>query len=349
MDTAGKVIKCKAAVTWEPQKPLSIEEIEVDPPGPHEVRIQIVASGVCRSDSYYLSGKDPKIQYPIILGHEGAGIVESVGEGVTSVKPGDKVIPLWMPQCSKCESCLSPETNLCTKNLLPFKKGFAPEAVSKFRCKGKQLHQFVGISTFSQYTIVADYAVAKISDAAPLNKVCLIGCCIATGYGASLNTAKVKPGSTCAIFGLGGVGLAAVMGCKVAGASHIFAIDIEESKFKIAKELGATKCLNPLRFQKPIHEVLLELTDGGVDCTIECIGNVEIMLSAVQACREGCGTAVIIGLAAPEQTIALPPIATLLGCTIKGSLFGASELLCCCKTLKAKDFEWHNVVIKGET
>lgn len=277
---------------------------------------------MCRSDAYGLSGKDPNIQYPIILGHEGAGIVESVGEGVTTVKPGDKVIPLWMPQCGKCEGCLSPKTNLCAKVKLPFKKGFVPPTVSKFRCKGKRVYQFAGASTFSQYTVVDDYAVVKIDDRAPLNKVCLIGCGIATGYGASLNTAQVKPGSTCAVFGLGGVGLAAVMGCKVAGASQIFAIDIEESKFEIAKEFGATKCLNPEKVQKPIHDVLQELTDGGVDYAIECIGNVDVMLSAVQACREGWGTAVFIGVAGPGQTVAIPPNAVLLGCSIKGSLFG---------------------------
>ncbi|XP_043917319.1 alcohol dehydrogenase class-3-like isoform X2 [Protopterus annectens] len=319
--TAEKVIKCKAAVAWEAGK-ISIEEIEVAPPKAHEVRIKIVATGVCRSDAFGLSGVDQLVTFPAILGHEGAGIVESVGEGVTVVKPGDKVIPLYMPQCRECGSCLSSKTNMCSKLRNTNKLGLMPDSTTRFTCKGQAIHHFLGTSTFAEYTVVADVSLAKIDDAAPLEKVCLIGCCIPTGYGAALNTAKVEPGSTCAVFGLGGVGLAAVMGCKAAGASRIFGIDIKKEKFEKAKLMGATDCLSPEDYEKPIHEVLIEKTGAGVDYAIECIGNVDVMKSAVDACRPDWGTAVIIGIAAPGKSISIVPVKLLFGFTLKGSIFG---------------------------
>ncbi|XP_015425500.1 PREDICTED: alcohol dehydrogenase class-3 isoform X3 [Myotis davidii] len=271
------VIKCKAAVAWEAGKPLSIEEVEVAPPKAHEVRIKIIATAVCHTDAYTLSGADPEGSFPVILGHEGAGIVESVGVGVTKLKAGDTVIPLYIPQCGECKFCLNPKTNLCQKIRVTQGKGLMPDGTSRFTCKGKKILHYMGTSTFSEYTVVADISVAKIDPLAPLDKVCLLGCGISTGYGAAVNTAKVEPGSTCAVFGLGGVGLAVIMGCKVAGASRIIGVDINKDKFARAKEFGACECISPQDFSKPIQEVLVEMTDGGVDYSFECIGNVKVM------------------------------------------------------------------------
>ncbi|XP_063280482.1 alcohol dehydrogenase class-3-like [Prinia subflava] len=271
------VIKCKAAVAWEESKPLSIEEVEVAPPKAHEVRIKIVATAVCHTGAYTLSGADPKGCFPVILGHEGAGIVESVGEGVTKVKKGDTVIPLYISQCGECKFCKNPKTNLCQKIRITQGKGVMPDGTSRFTCKGKQIYHFMGTSTFCEYTVVADISVAKIDAAAPLDKVFLLGCGISMGYGAAVNTAKVEPGSTCAVFGLGGVGLTVIIGCKIAGASQITGIDINKDKYAKAQEFGATECISPQNSRKPIQEVLVEMTDGGVDYSFECIGNVGVM------------------------------------------------------------------------
>ncbi|KAM9143828.1 uncharacterized protein ACDP82_007541 [Pangshura tecta] len=319
---ASGVIKCKAAVAWEAGKPLSIEEVEVAPPKAHEVRIKVVATAVCHTDAYTLSGADPEGCFPVILGHEGAGIVESVGEGVTKLKPGDTVIPLYVPQCGECKFCLNPKTNLCQKIRVTQGKGLMPDGTSRFTCKGKQIYHFMGTSTFSEYTIVADISVAKIDAAAPLDKVCLLGCGISTGYGAVINTAKVEPGSTCAVFGLGGVGLAVIMGCKVAGASRIIGVDLNKDKFAKAKEFGATECINPQDFKKPIQEVLVELTDGGVDYSFECIGNVGVMRAALESCHKGWGVSVIVGVAAAGQEISTRPFQLVTGRTWKGTAFG---------------------------
>ncbi|XP_032878622.1 alcohol dehydrogenase class-3 isoform X1 [Amblyraja radiata] len=320
--TAGKVIKCRAAVAWEAGKPLSIEEVEVAPPKAHEVRIQVVATGVCHTDSFTLSGADSEGRFPVILGHEGAGIVESVGEGVTSFKAGDRVIPLYIPQCGECKFCLNPKTNLCQKIRVTQGQGLMPDKTSRFTCKGQQLHHYMGTSTFSEYTVVADISLAKIDPAAPLDKVCLLGCGISTGYGAALNTAKVEPGSTCAVFGLGGVGLAVIMGCKAAGASRIIAVDINKDKFTKAQEFGATEFVNPKDHVKPIQEVLVEMTDGGVDYSFECIGNVMTMRAALEACHKGWGTSVILGVAPSGQEIATRPFQLITGRVWKGSAFG---------------------------
>ncbi|MGH0154506.1 UNVERIFIED_CONTAM: hypothetical protein FKN15_029401 [Acipenser sinensis] len=322
LPTGLKVIKCKAAVAWEAKKPLSVEEVEVAPPKAHEVRIKIIATGVCHTDAYTLSGADPEGLFPVILGHEGAGIVESVGEGVTKFKPGDKVIPLYIPQCGECKFCKNPKTNLCQKIRITQGQGLMPDKTSRFTCKGKSIYHFMGTSTFSEYTVVADISVAKVDDSAPLDKVCLLGCGISTGYGAALNTAKVEPGSTCAVFGLGAVGLATIMGCKAAGASRIIAVDINKDKFEKAKEFGATECLNPQDHSKPVQEVLVEMTDGGVDYSFECIGNVGVMRSALEACHKGWGTSVIIGVAASGQEISTRPFQLVTGRTWKGTAFG---------------------------
>lgn len=327
MSTAGKVIKCKAAVLWETKKPFSIEDIEVAPPKAHEVRIKMVATGVCRSDDHVVAGS-LCTPLPAVLGHEGAGIVESIGEGVTSVKPGDKVIPLFSPQCGKCRICKHPESNFCMKNDLAQPRGTLLDGTSRFTCKGKSIHNFISTSTFSQYTVVDEMAVAKIDGASPLDKVCLIGCGFSTGYGSAVKVAKVTPGSTCAVFGLGGVGLSVIIGCKTAGAARIIAVDINKDKFAKAKELGATECINPLDYSKPIHEVLQEMTDGGVDFSFEVIGHLDTTMSSLLSSHASCGVSVLVGVPPHAQSLSVNPFLLLLGRTWKGAIFGG---------LKSKD------------
>ncbi|XP_077789990.1 alcohol dehydrogenase 1B isoform X1 [Podarcis muralis] len=322
MSTAGKVIKCKAAVVWEVKKPFSIVEIEVAPPKAHEVRIKILASGVCRSDDHVLSGA-LQVKFPIILGHEAAGVVESVGEGVTCVKPGDKVIPLFAPQCGECSTCKHPRGNLCKMGDLGVPTGLMLDGTSRFTYKGQQIYSFAKTSTFAEYTVVHESAVVKIDAAAPPEKVCLIGCGFSTGYGAAINTAKVESGSTCAVFGLGGVGLSTVMGCKAAGASRIIGVDTNKDKFPKAKEMGATECVNPLDFKKPINEVLYGLTDGeGVDYSFEVIGRTDTMTAALASCHMNYGTSVVVGVPPSASEITFSPALIFTGRTWKGSIFG---------------------------
>uniref|UniRef100_A0A8C5LH64 Alcohol dehydrogenase 1 n=1 Tax=Jaculus jaculus TaxID=51337 RepID=A0A8C5LH64_JACJA len=321
MSTAGKVIKCKAAILWETGKPLSIEDIEVAPPKAHEVRIKMVATGICRSDDHAIVGNF-LTPLPAIIGHEGAGIVESIGEGVTTVKPGDKVIPLFSPQCGKCRLCKHPESNYCAKSNLKNPRGTLLDGTSRFTCRGKPIHHFISTSTFAQYTVVDEIAVAKIDAASPLEKVCLIGCGFSTGYGSAVQVAKVTKGSSCAVFGLGGVGLSVIIGCKAAGAARIIAVDINKDKFAKAKELGATECINPQDYNKPIQEVLQEMTDGGVDFSFEVIGRLDTMTSALLCCQESCGVSVIVGVPPGTQTLSISPMQLLTGRTWKGAIFG---------------------------
>ncbi|XP_025777169.1 alcohol dehydrogenase 4 [Puma concolor] len=326
MGTKGKVIKCKAAIAWEAGKPLCIEEVEVSPPKAHEVRVQIIATALCHTDAHPINPKFKEALFPVILGHEGAGIVESVGPGVTSFKPGDKVIPLYMPQCGKCKFCLSPLTNFCTKLSLVknpiVDQELMEDKTSRFTCKGKPIYHFMGTSTFTQYTVVSDINLAKIDDDANLERVCLLGCGFSTGYGAAINTAKVTPGSTCAIFGLGGVGLSAIMGCKVAGASRIIAIDINSEKFTKAKALGATDCLNPRNLHKPIQEVIIEMTKGGVDFALDCAGGPEAMRAALDCTTAGWGTCTFIGVDSEIRGLTISPVELIMGRTINGTCFG---------------------------
>ncbi|XP_038625168.1 alcohol dehydrogenase class-3 [Tachyglossus aculeatus] len=319
---ANKVIKCRAAVAWEAGKPLSLEEVELEPPKAHEVRIKILATAVCHTDAYTLSGADPEGRFPVVLGHEGAGVVESVGDGVTKFKPGDTVIPLYIPQCGDCKFCRNPKTNLCQKIRVTQGQGLMPDGSSRFSCRGRPLFHFMGTSTFAEYSVVADISLAKVEPSAPPDRVCLLGCGVATGYGAALNTAQVEPGSTCAVFGLGGVGLAAVMGCRAAGAARVIGVDVNADKFAKARELGATECLNPRDYEKPIQEVLVEMTDGGVDFSFECIGNVGVMRAALESCHKGWGVSVIVGVAASGQEIATRPFQLVTGRTWKGTAFG---------------------------
>lgn len=322
MSTVGQVIKCKAAVAWGPNQPLSVEEVEVQPPKAGEVRLKVVACGVCHTDAYTLSGADPEGIFPCILGHEVGGIVESVGEGVTSVAPGDHVIPLYIPECRNCKFCNSGKTNLCSVIRITQGKGLMPDGTSRFTCKGQPIFHFMGVSGFSEYTVCAEISVAKIQNDAPLNRVCLLGCGITTGYGAALNTAKVEKGSTCAVFGLGGVGLSVIQGCIEAGASRIIGIDINENKFDLAKKFGATECINPKKHDKPIQQVLVDATDGGCDFTFECVGNVNLMRAAIEACHKGWGVSTIIGVAASGQEISTRPFQLVTGRVWKGSAFG---------------------------
>ncbi|MFM7969829.1 S-(hydroxymethyl)glutathione dehydrogenase/class III alcohol dehydrogenase [Aeromonas sp. A-5] len=315
-------IKCKAAIAWGPGQPLSIEEVEVMPPQAGEVRVRIVATGVCHTDAFTLSGEDPEGVFPCILGHEGGGIVESVGEGVTSVKVGDHVIPLYTPECGECKFCKSGKTNLCQKIRATQGKGLMPDGTTRFSKDGQPIYHYMGTSTFSEYTVLPEISIAKVDPAAPLEEVCLLGCGVTTGIGAVMNTAKVKEGESVAIFGLGGIGLSAVIGARLAKAGRIIAIDINESKFELARKLGATDCINPNDYDKPIQEVIVEMTDGGVDFSFECIGNVKVMRAALECCHKGWGESVIIGVAGAGQEISTRPFQLVTGRVWRGSAFG---------------------------
>lgn len=316
------IIKCKAAVAWAAGQPLSIEEVEVAPPKAGEVRVKLVATGVCHTDAYTLSGADPEGIFPCILGHEGGGIVESVGEGVTSVAVGDHVIPLYTPECGECKFCKSGKTNLCQKIRATQGKGLMPDGTTRFSKNGQPIYHYMGTSTFAEYTVLPEISLAKVNKAAPLEEVCLLGCGVTTGMGAVVNTAKVKAGDSVAIFGLGGIGLSAIIGARMAGASRIIGIDINESKFELAKKLGATDCINPTLFDKPIQDVIVEMTDGGVDFSFECIGNVNVMRSALECCHKGWGESVIIGVAGAGQEISTRPFQLVTGRVWRGSAFG---------------------------
>jgi S-(hydroxymethyl)glutathione dehydrogenase/alcohol dehydrogenase len=284
--------------------------------------VRIVATGVCHTDAFTLSGEDPEGIFPTILGHEGGGIVESIGEGVTSVAVGDHVIPLYTAECGKCKFCLSGKTNLCQSVRATQGKGLMPDGTTRFYKDGKPIFHYMGTSTFAERTVVAEVSLAKIDKAAPLEKVCLLGCGVTTGMGAVTNTAKVKEGDTVAVFGLGGIGLAVIIGAVMAKAGRIIAIDLNEDKFEIAKKLGATDCVNPSKHDKPIQDVIVEMTDGGVDYSFECIGNVNVMRAALECCHKGWGESVIIGVAGAGQEISTRPFQLVTGRVWRGSAFG---------------------------
>ncbi|MEM0980810.1 MAG: S-(hydroxymethyl)glutathione dehydrogenase/class III alcohol dehydrogenase [Cyanobacteria bacterium P01_H01_bin.58] len=315
-------MKTQAAIAWEAGKPLEVEEVDLEGPKAGEVLVRIVATGVCHTDAYTLSGKDPEGIFPSILGHEGGGIVEEVGTGVTSVQPGDHVIPLYVPECRECKFCLSGKTNLCQAIRVTQGKGLMPDSTSRFSKGGEALYHYMGTSTFSEYTVVPEIALAKVNPEAPLEKVCLLGCGITTGIGAALNTAKVEPGSTVVVFGLGGVGLSVVQGAVMAKAERIIAVDINPDKFELAQQLGATDCINPKDYDAPIQQVIVELTDGGADYSFECVGNVELMRAALESCHKGWGESTIIGVAASGQEISTRPFQLVTGRVWRGSAFG---------------------------
>lgn len=315
-------MKSKAAVAWEAGKPLQIEEVEVAGPAQGEVLLRMVATGVCHTDAFTLSGADPEGLFPAILGHEGGAVVAETGDGVSSVKPGDHVIPLYTPECGSCSFCTSGKTNLCQKIRETQGKGLMPDGTSRFSTAGKTLFHYMGTSTFSEYTVLPEIAVAKINPEAPLEKVCLLGCGITTGIGAVLNTAKVEPGSSVAVFGLGGIGLAVIQGAVMAKAERIIAIDINPAKFELAMQLGATDCVNPQDHSSPIQEIIVELTDGGVDYSFECIGNTDTMRAALECCHKGWGESTIIGVAGAGKEISTRPFQLVTGRVWRGTAFG---------------------------
>lgn len=317
-----EMIKTRAAVAWGPGQPLSIEEVDLMQPQKGEVLVRIVATGVCHTDAYTLSGSDPEGKFPTILGHEGGGIVEVLGEGVTSVATGDHVIPLYTPECGACRFCKSGRTNLCQAIRITQGQGLMPDGTTRFFKHGKPIYHYMGTSTFSEYTVVPEISLAKISKEAPLEKVCLLGCGVTTGMGAVTNTAKVQASDTVAVFGLGGVGLAVIIGAVKAKAGRIIAIDINPVKFEIARQLGATDVVNPKDYAKPIQEVIIEMTGGGVDFSFECIGNVKVMRSALECCHKGWGESVIIGVAGAGEEICTRPFQLVTGRIWRGSAFG---------------------------
>ncbi|MGH7785086.1 MAG: S-(hydroxymethyl)glutathione dehydrogenase/class III alcohol dehydrogenase, partial [Candidatus Binatia bacterium] len=307
---------------WEAGQRLQIEEIEVEGPKKGEVLLQVKATGVCHTDAFTLSGKDPEGLFPAILGHEGGAIVLDVGAGVTSVRSGDHVIPLYIPECGECKFCKSGRTNLCGAIRTTQGKGVMPDGSSRFSVNGKILYHYMGTSTFSEYSVVPEIAVAKIHPAAPLAKVCLLGCGITTGIGAVLNTARVRPGSSAAVFGLGGIGLSVIQGLVLAKAERIIAVDTNHHKFAMAKSLGATDFVAPQTNGTPIQEVITDMTDGGVDYSFECIGNVSTMRAALECCHKGWGESVIIGVAAAGQEISTRPFQLVTGRVWRGTAFG---------------------------
>jgi S-(hydroxymethyl)glutathione dehydrogenase/alcohol dehydrogenase len=318
-------MKTRAALAVEAGKPLVIEELDLEGPQAGEVLIRNVASGVCHTDAFTLSGEDPEGLFPSVLGHEGGAIVEEVGAGVTSVKPGDHVIPLYTPECGECSFCTSGKTNLCQKIRVTQGQGLMPDGTSRFSLGGKPVHHFMGTSTFSHCTVLPEISLAKIRTEAPLEKVCLLGCGITTGIGAVLNTAIVEPGASVAVFGLGGVGLSAIQGAVMAKAGRIIAIDVNASKFELARQLGATDTVNPRDFDAPITDVIIDMTDGGVDYSFECVGNVDLMRSALECCHKGWGESVIIGVAGAGKEISTRPFQLVTGRVWRGSAFGGCK------------------------
>jgi len=315
-------MKSRAAVAFAAGKPLEIVEIDVEPPRAGEVLVKIHATGVCHTDAFTLSGEDPEGVFPAVLGHEGGGVVVEVGEGVTSVAPGDHVIPLYTAECGKCKFCLSGKTNLCQAVRATQGKGLMPDGTTRFSWQGKPIYHYMGTSTFSEYTVVPEISLAKIDPEAPLDKVCLLGCGVTTGIGAVHNTAKVKAGDTVAVFGLGGIGLAVIQGAVQAKAGRILAIDTNPGKFALAREMGATDFINPKDHQQPIQDVIVAMTDGGVDFSFECIGNVKVMRAALECCHKGWGESVIIGVAGAGQEICTRPFQLVTGRVWRGSAFG---------------------------
>ncbi len=317
-------MRIRAAVCWEPQRPLAIEDVDLDGPRAGECLVRLVATGVCHTDAYTMSGRDPSGLFPAVLGHEGGGVVEEVGPGVTSLRAGDHVIPLYIPECRACKFCLSGKTNLCGALLATQGKGLMPDGTSRLAHRGRLLHHYMGTSTFAEYTVVPEIALAKVRPDAPLDKVCLLGCGITTGIGAVLNTAKVHPGATVAVFGLGGIGLAVVQGAVMAGADRIIAIDTNPRKFAMAQQLGATDTIDASQVAN-VAEAVVGMTDGGVDFSFECIGNVEVMGQALACAHKGWGQSIVIGVAGAGEEIHARPFLLVTGRAWRGTAFGGTR------------------------
>jgi S-(hydroxymethyl)glutathione dehydrogenase/alcohol dehydrogenase len=314
-----------AAVAWEAGKPLSLETIHLEGPKSGEVLIEIKATGVCHTDAYTLSGSDPEGLFPAVLGHEGAGIVVEVGPDVTSLKPGDHVIPLYTPECRQCKFCLSGKTNLCQAIRATQGKGVMPDGTSRFSKDGQMIHHYMGTSTFANFTVLPEIAVAKVRSDAPLDKVCLLGCGVTTGIGAVINTAKVEPGANAVVFGLGGIGLSVIQGLRLAGANRIIGVDLNPTKQALATRYGMTHFVNPNAIEGDLVAHLIELTDGGADYSFECIGNVKVMRQALECCHKGWGESVIIGVAGAGQEISTRPFQLVTGRVWRGTAFGGMK------------------------
>ncbi|MEG3877304.1 S-(hydroxymethyl)glutathione dehydrogenase/class III alcohol dehydrogenase [Microcoleus sp. herbarium7] len=318
-------MKVKAAVARSAGQPLSIETVELSGPRAGEVLVEIKATGVCHTDAYTLSGADPEGLFPAILGHEGAGIVAEVGAGVTSVKKGDRVIPLYIPECRNCEYCLSRKTNLCQAIRVTQGRGVMPDGTSRFSIDGQKLYHYMGTSTFANYTVLPEIAVAKIREDAPFDKVCLIGCGVTTGIGAVINTAKVEPGSNVVVFGLGGVGLNVIQAARMVGANMIVGVDLNPAKREMAEKFGMTHFVNPREVEGDLVPYLVDLTKGGADYSFECIGNINVMRQALECCHKGWGVSVIVGVAGAGQEISTRPFQLVTGRVWKGTAFGGAK------------------------
>lgn len=317
-------MKTKAAIAFEKGQPLTVETVDLEGPKAGEVLVEIMATGVCHTDAYTLSGADPEGAFPAILGHEGAGIVREVGEGVTSVKEGDHVIPLYTPECRECDYCLHPKTNLCQKIRSTQGQGMMPDGSSRFSFEGKELLHYMGCSTFSNFTVMPEIALAKVRKDAPFEKICYIGCGVTTGIGAVVFDAKVEPGSTVAVFGLGGIGLNVIQGAKMVGATRIIGIDINESKKELAEQFGMTDFINPTKVDNLV-EAIVDLTNGGVDYSFECIGKTDVMRDALECCHKGWGESIIIGVAGAGEEISTRPFQLVTGRVWRGSAFGGAR------------------------
>jgi S-(hydroxymethyl)glutathione dehydrogenase/alcohol dehydrogenase len=318
-------MKTRAAVAFSAGKPLEIELVDLDGPKASEVLVELKATGICHTDAFTLSGADPEGQFPVILGHEGAGVVVDVGPGVKSLKPGDHVIPLYTPECRECKSCTSHKTNLCTSIRATQGKGVMPDGTSRFSFKGKPILHYMGCSTFSSYTVMPEIALAKIRPDAPFDKVCYIGCGVTTGIGAVIFTAKVEPGANVVVFGLGGIGLNVIQGARMVGANMIVGVDLNPAREKIARQFGMTHFVNPKEVKGDLVGHLVELTGGGADYSFECIGNVNTMRQALECCHRGWGQSIIIGVAGAGQEISTRPFQLVTGRVWKGTAFGGAR------------------------
>ena len=318
------MIKTKAAVAWKAGEPLTIEEVHLAPPKAGEVVVEIKATGLCHTDLYTLSGADPEGLFPAILGHEGAGVVVEVGAGVTTLKPGDHVIPLYTPECRQCKSCLSQKTNLCTAIRATQGQGLMPDGTSRFSIDGQPIHHYMGTSTFANHIVVPEIALAKIRDDAPFDKVCYIGCGVTTGIGAVIYTANVEAGANVVVFGLGGIGLNVIQGAKMVGADKIIGVDINPEREAMARQFGMTDFVNPNEVENVVDHII-QLTDGGADYSFECIGNTDVMRQALECCHRGWGQSIIIGVAEAGAEIATRPFQLVTGRVWKGSAFGGAR------------------------
>jgi len=318
-------MKTRAAVAYAPGQKLEVETVDIEGPRAGEVLVEIRATGVCHTDEFTRSGADPEGLFPAIFGHEGAGVVVDIGPGVTSVARDDHVIPLYTPECRQCKSCLSRKTNLCTAIRGTQGKGVMPDGTSRFSIGGQMIHHYMGCSTFSNYTVLPEIAVAKIRKDAPFDKVCYIGCGVTTGVGAAINTAKVEPGSHVVVFGLGGIGLNVVQGARLCGAGMIVGVDINSAREPLARKFGLTHFVNPLEVKGDLVAHLVALTDGGADYSFECIGNVDVMRQALECCHRGWGVSVIIGVAGAGQEIRTRPFQLVTGRVWKGTAFGGAR------------------------